>query len=282
MLIDWFTVIAQVINFLVLVWLLKRFLYRPILNAIDAREKRIAAELADAATKQAEAQKQCEEFRNKNAEFDNQKASRMSQLQQEAKVERARLLDVARLEAEGMRSKLLSELEREQLGLKEALSQRAQEEVFAIARKILADLAGITLEARMTEIFINRLRDLDDEELADLKSAFKASTQPLQVRTAFTLNESQRGLIEAAVKQILGDQKQIAFATNADLVSGIEISTNGQVIAWSIDDYLFSLAESVDKLLQERVANQAEPEPVNTEQKESKQKAGEAKGTGRP
>ena len=48
MLIDWFTVIAQVINFLILVWLLKRFLYRPILNAIDAREKRIAAKIADA------------------------------------------------------------------------------------------------------------------------------------------------------------------------------------------------------------------------------------------
>jgi F-type H+-transporting ATPase subunit b len=48
MLIDWFTVVAQVLNFLILVWLLKRFLYRPILNAIDVREKRIAAEVADA------------------------------------------------------------------------------------------------------------------------------------------------------------------------------------------------------------------------------------------
>jgi len=51
MLIDWFTVVAQVVNFLILVWLLKRFLYRPILNAIDAREKRIATKLADAAAK---------------------------------------------------------------------------------------------------------------------------------------------------------------------------------------------------------------------------------------
>jgi F-type H+-transporting ATPase subunit b len=37
MLIDWFTVGAQVLNFLILVWLLKRFLYGPILDAIDAR-----------------------------------------------------------------------------------------------------------------------------------------------------------------------------------------------------------------------------------------------------
>ena len=58
MLIDWFTVGAQVLNFLILVWLLKRFLYKPILDAIDAREERIAAELADADAKKAEAQKE--------------------------------------------------------------------------------------------------------------------------------------------------------------------------------------------------------------------------------
>jgi F-type H+-transporting ATPase subunit b len=62
MLIDWFTVGAQALNFIILVWLLKRFLYKPILDAIDAREKRIAAELADADKKKAEAQKERDEF----------------------------------------------------------------------------------------------------------------------------------------------------------------------------------------------------------------------------
>ena len=62
MLIDWFTVGAQALNFIILVWLLKRFLYKPILNAVDAREKRIAAELADANAKKAEAQKERDEF----------------------------------------------------------------------------------------------------------------------------------------------------------------------------------------------------------------------------
>lgn len=65
MLIDWFTVIAQVVNFLILVWLLKRFLYQPILNAIDAREQRVATELADADAKMNEAAKQRNEFQKK-------------------------------------------------------------------------------------------------------------------------------------------------------------------------------------------------------------------------
>ena len=96
MLIDWFTVIAQVVNFLILVWLLKRFLYRPILNAIDAREKRIATELADADAKKAEAIKERDEFQHKNEEFDRQRAALLSQATDEAKAERQRLFDEAR------------------------------------------------------------------------------------------------------------------------------------------------------------------------------------------
>ena len=72
MLIDWFTVAAQALNFLVLVWLMKRFLYKPILHAIDEREKRIAAEMANADKKKAEAEKESDEFKHKNEEFDRQ------------------------------------------------------------------------------------------------------------------------------------------------------------------------------------------------------------------
>ena len=62
MLIDWFTVSAQVVNFLILVWLMKRFLYKPILHAIDAREQRIAKKIADADAKRAEAEKEREQW----------------------------------------------------------------------------------------------------------------------------------------------------------------------------------------------------------------------------
>ena len=105
MLIDWFTVSAQVVNFLILVWLLKHFLYRPILNAIDAREKRIATELADADAKKAEAIKERDEFQHKNEEFDRQRAALLSQATDEAKVERQRLFDEARQAADALSAK---------------------------------------------------------------------------------------------------------------------------------------------------------------------------------
>src|SRR6202161_4390474 len=96
MLIDWFTVGAQTLNFLILVWLMKRSLYKPILDAIDTREKRIAAELADADKKKAEAQKERDDFQRKSEAFEQQRAALLSKATDEAKAERQRLFDDAR------------------------------------------------------------------------------------------------------------------------------------------------------------------------------------------
>ena len=82
--IDWFTVVAQAINFLILVWLLKRFLYRPILHAIDERKKGIANQLAEAEAKKAEAQKERDDFQHKNEEFDQERAALLKKVTDEA------------------------------------------------------------------------------------------------------------------------------------------------------------------------------------------------------
>ena len=96
MLIDWFTVGAQALNFIILVWLLKRFLYKPILNAVEAREKMVAAKLLEADTKKTEAQKERDEFQSKNEAIDKQRVTLLSKATDEAKVEQQRLLDEAR------------------------------------------------------------------------------------------------------------------------------------------------------------------------------------------
>lgn len=252
MLIDWFTVTAQVINFLILVWLLKRFLYRPILDAIDAREKRIAAKIADADAKEIKAQKQREEYQHKNEIFDQQRNAHMNEALEAAKAERAQLLDAARQESEDLRGRLEQALRNEQRSLNEELSRRAREEVFAIARKTLSDLAGTSLEQRMTEIFLDRLRELNTAQISELKSAFKSSSDALRVRTAFKLSAQQTATIETVMAEILGEQKPLEFIIVPDLVSGIEINSAGRKIAWSIADYLSSLAKHVDDLLKNK------------------------------
>jgi F-type H+-transporting ATPase subunit b len=252
MLIDWFTVVAQAVNFLILVWLLKRFLYKPILNALDAREKRIATELANADERMAEAGQERDEFKRKNEEFNQQRASLLINAEDEATAELQRLLDEARKESEALRTKWQEALRNEHQSLSEELTRRTGEEVFAIARKTLTDLATTGLEEQMTDAFIRRLHELSSTERAGLQSAFKAVASSVIVRSTFRLPAAQRWAIEVVVKDVLAIETQVQFETAPELVSGIELTANGHKIAWSIGHYLASLKKSVDDLLKER------------------------------
>jgi F-type H+-transporting ATPase subunit b len=252
MLIDWFTVGAQALNFLVLVWLLKRFLYQPILHAIDERERRIAAELADADAKRAEALKERDELQRKNEDLDQHRTALLKQATDEANAERDRLLDEARRAADALARKRGEALRSEAVQLNQRIGQRARQEVFAIARRVLADLATTSLEERLGEVFIRRLRELDPPARESLAEALASASGPALVRSAFDLPEEQRAAVQKALDETFSTSVQLRFETAPELVSGIELTTNGQKLAWSIAGYLSSLLEGVDELLQER------------------------------
>ncbi len=263
MLIDWFTVGAQALNFLILVWLMKRFLYQPILHAIDVREQRIATELANADAQKAEAQKERDEFQHKNEEFDQQRAALLREATDAAQAERQRLLDEARKAAAALRIKQQEALRNEADTLHQAISRRTQQEVFAIARKALADLATTSLEECMGAVFTRRLRALDSAPKAGLAEALTTADDPALVRSAFDLPAEQRAVIQQALNETFSAEIPIRFETAPDLISGIELTTNGQKVAWSIADYLASLEKGIDELLKEKdkPAAKAMPKP---------------------
>jgi F-type H+-transporting ATPase subunit b len=266
MLIDWFTVGAQALNFILLVWLLKRFLYKPIINAVDTREKRIAAELADADATRTEAQKERAQYQLKSEQFDQRRAELLSQATQEVSVERQRLLDEARLAADALatrrRKALLSDAQR----LNQAIRYRTQREVFSIAGKALADLATTSLEERMVEVFARQVRTMSGSAKNALAQALETASGPALVRSAFDLPAAQRIAVKHALNENFSSDVQVRFETAPELISGIELSTNGQKIAWSIADYLASLERSVADLLSEDnlPASRAEPQAANT------------------
>ena len=260
MLIDWFTVGAQALNFLILVWLMKRFLYKPILHAIDTREKRIAAELADADAKKAEAEKEREEYHRKNEEFDHGRAALLGKATEDAHVERQKLIDEARKAADAFGVKRLETLRNEAKHLNQSIRRRTEQEVFAIARKTLADLASTSLEERLGEVFIRRLMKMDGKAKEGLADALKKAADPVVLRSAFDLPAEQRASIQKALNETFSMDVHLRFETAPDLVSGIEVATNGQKVAWSISDYLVSLEKGVDELLKTDVKSEPSQE----------------------
>ena len=249
MLVDWFTIVAQTINFLILLWLMKRFLYHPILKAIDAREAKIAAELASAATKEAEAQTERDEFQRKNDEFEQQRATLFSQAAQDATAERQRLFDEARKSADELNAKRHENLRSDAASLNQAIALRAQAEVFAIARKVLADLASTSLEERVITVFTDRIRAVDGEAKQQLATVLQPPRNPVIVRSAFPVSAEGQASVRHALNETFSADIPVQFETTPELVCGIELTTNGQKLAWSIADYLATLQASVSELL---------------------------------
>lgn len=264
MLIDWFTVAAQVLNFLILVWLMKRFLYKPVLDAIDAREQRIARELASAVAKQAEAGQERDAFRQRNESFDQQRAAMLDKATGEAASERQRLLDEARTATDTLLANRQQKLRSEADDFNRAIQQQTRQEVFAIARKALTELASASLEASATTEFIRRLGELDPADHALLGKALADSKNAPRVRSAFELPAAERAAIQQALQQLFGSNTPLRFDSDEQLIGGIELSVNGQLVAWSIDAYLGSLEDKVSRLLQENEPPPSEPPTTGT------------------
>jgi F-type H+-transporting ATPase subunit b len=240
---------------------MKHFLYKPIVHAIDAREKKIAAELADADAKKAEAHKERDEFQHKNEEFDQQRAALLSKATDEAKAERQRLLDEARKAADVLSAKRQESLIQDAQNLNQTISRLTQKEVFAITRKALTDLATTSLEERMGEVFDRRLRGLDEKAKSLLGDALRKNSEPALIRSTFDLPAAQRAAIQNALNETFSAEIHVRFETAPDLVSGIELITNGQKVGWSIADYLGSLEKGVGELLKEKDKPEAKAEP---------------------
>lgn len=260
MLVDWFTVGAQALNFIILVWLMKRFLYKPILHAVDAREKRIAKECADANAIKTEAVKERDEFQKKNEVFDQQRGALLSKATDEAKAERRRLLSEARAATDALTAKRLEVMQNEAKSLNQAITAQAQKEVFAIAGKALKDLAATSLEERLSEVFTGRLREIEGKSKAALAAAIKMTSEPVLVRIAFDLPTAQHEAIQVALNETFSADIPLRFETAPELIGGIELSVGGQKLAWSIADYLLSLEKGVNELLKARDQPEAEPE----------------------
>jgi F-type H+-transporting ATPase subunit b len=268
MLIDWFTVVAQAVNFLVLVWLLKRFLYKPILDAIDAREKKIAETIAEAAETKQAAEMQRDEFERKNQQFGDNRDRLVLEMKEEINVKREQLLDDAHQSAEAISAKRIESLQRAQKTLADEIARQTQDQVFAISRKTLRDLADTSLEERITEAFTRQLRGMNGSTKRDFADSMTRTSEPVRVRSAFELTEEQQNSIRHAIKEISAGETPVDFELGPNAIAGIELTSSGRKIAWSIDEYLTSLQKSISELANPdakalEVNTELESEPVS-------------------
>lgn len=247
--IDWITVTAQIINFLVLVWLLQHFLYQPVIQAMDRREQRIADRLNEAGQRETEAREQMDEYRDKQARLEEERQSLLEDYRREAREEKQRLLEEARGQVEETRRHWQRQASQEKREFLENLSRQTGRTVAEIAGKALADLADAELEERVVDLFIERLKDLDENALRDIP----ASGGKLCVSTAHDLDQHRRGRITRALHEYIGKDLEIEYETAPDLVCGIRLGDEGHAVDWNLADYMSQITERLDSAIDDAV-----------------------------
>ena len=256
--IDPITVIAQIINFLILLFLLKRFLYGPIVKAMEERRALVAAQMHEAQEREEEAQQEARKHRDARRELAVQHDELMQQAHAEADDRRRQLIDQAREEVEGIERRWHENLRDERDAFIRRLREQMGREVCAVSRQALADLANRDLQAQIVTVFIARLGGLDEPRREELRAALTDAGRGPTITSAFELTAPQEKELATAAHGVLGGDHDVRFVRAEELLCGVELSVGGRKIAWSLDSYLDALEEAVIEALSRETTEEAQ------------------------
>ncbi len=241
--IDGFVFFAQIVNFLLLVWLLKKFLYNRILQAMDAREAKITATFEDAEKSREEAQRASAQYEKKLQALNEEYDAMLNRTRADAEAYRKELMDKAREEAERVQTRWVETVNAEREAFLLELRRLAGEQIYAIARQVLKDLADKGLEDRIAKVLADRIRNLDEEEKTKFRESMKEGNRVI-VQSAYEIAPEEKRKLAEVIRQYITEDIELEYEQSPEVMTGFELKTDGHKIAWSVSDYLNTLEEN--------------------------------------
>ncbi len=243
MLIDWFTVAAQIVNFLILLGLLKYFLFDRIISAMDDREAGIRERFEKAQKEKAAAEQERSAYEEKQRALENSRDAEMEKAVEEAERRKDSILENARRESEALRQKWRESLKNEKSSFYREFQETVIREIRRSTEKALSDLADANLENQAVNLFIARFNALDENELPH------GNGKPPHVKTGFEIPDEQKDKIQEAFSKRRPDYPNIEFETDSNLVFGVELTAGGKKLAWHLKEYTGALEKRIKQTL---------------------------------
>lgn len=253
MLIDWFTVGAQVVNFLVLLALLKWLLFDRVVDAMDQREAEIAGRLDEASQKQQEADRRAEELDEARRELESKRQAKLDEAEEEAENHRRELRRKARDDIEQQRRQWQHDLQTQQDRFLAEMNREAGQALQRAVGQALAELADADLEEAIVRRFLHKLQTLNDQEHSRIESAMHDSQGSVVVASAEDLSDDQRRQLADTLREHFNIDEKPQFETMPELVCGVELRSNSQAVGWNLRRYLADFNETLSGMIAQRV-----------------------------
>lgn len=255
MTIDWFTLVAEIVNFLILVWLLQRFLYRPIVNAMAAREQNIANRLQDAEEKNQQAEAEAERYHTLRQELEAERDTMLETAREEAEARRKDLIQKARAEVDEIHQNWHLAVQQQRTAFLNEVQSRIGESTVLMTQRVLNDIADDDLETRVVNTFLRQIRQADADTHEQIAAAFRAQT--VEVDSAFALSDAERQTIETVLRDLTNDEVQLKYRVNPKMIYGVRLSTGDYEIAWNIGEYTSTLRDRFAEMIDDELDNMA-------------------------
>ncbi len=243
MLIDWFTVAAQIINFLILIWLLNRFLFRPIRSAMAQREQKMADTLRRAEEAKEKAQVRTLALEREKAALAEAREGLMADARQEVDRWREAAMVRTREEVASLRQAWMTSMSRERQAFLDRLKRQVAHQVVQIGEKALRDLSDQGLNRQVLRVFLEKVSDRKDE----LNTW--AASRGLVVQSGIPLDDQDAGNLKTCLAKWFPAAATVRFESHPELGLGIQLVVGDRTAAWHLADYLRDLeTEIMDNL----------------------------------
>ena len=231
---NWTTFTLEIINFLALLWILKRFLYQPVRATLAQRRAGVERTLMQASAAQAEASTLKTQYAGRLADWEQEKAVARARFEAELATERARQMEALSRDLAIERERSAAQDAHRQETLQREMAAQAITQARQFASVLLEKLAGAELEARLLDIFVEELTALPEARFEPLRAGLKGNEHGT-VSSAYPLTEAQRQKLSTAIDARLGLHCPLDFVADEKLLAGVRLSLG----AWQLD---FSLA----------------------------------------
>ena len=250
---DWITVAAQILNFLILVWLLHRFLYGPITRAMERREAQIKSRVDAAAGEREKAEARQRDLDAAFAELEAGRQDKLKAATEEAHALRHRLEREARDDVAGKREAWLAELNEDQTEFMKRLRDEISRGFHELAEDALRTLADSSLAERMADALTARLDALTSDDIAELVAEARREGVIL-VQSARDLDPGVRRRLTRAIHEIITGDVDVAYEVDREGLVGVRLKAGSASVEWSIDEYLDRFVETLNHIFRERIA----------------------------
>ena len=240
---NWTTFVLEILNFLVLLWILKRFLYRPVLAALTQRQENIEQKLDEAARLKAEGTKLEQQYQNRMEDWDREKQRAGDALLQEIQALRIKKLEELKQELASEKEKAAVIDQRHQTETQQQYQQKAHQQGAKFSARLLSAVAGPELEQRLFELLLNTFDQLNQEQLTKLRDNCKSTENKISIISATALSDASKKQLQDKLSQLCERTIEPEYEEDQTLIAGIRLIVGAWVLHLNIRDELKGFAD---------------------------------------